>query len=112
MPAGHVTDRLKHISRQVAFSCEFLKLRKVLSKLMNLAAALRDQISQSPQNEITFGTEAFQLPFVRYSLIAQDLEDLSNFLKDLPGQTSALFALLKRFKESIEDFRVDRFSTD
>jgi hypothetical protein len=50
LPERHVMDRLKDISRQVAFACEFLKLLEVLSELMNLAS--RSKNSRFPLNSI------------------------------------------------------------
>ena len=78
-------DRLKDISRQIASSCHFLKLRKVLSELMNLTAALRNQINQSPAQEITLGPEPLHLAFVGYPLVTKNLENLPDLLKDLPS---------------------------
>jgi hypothetical protein len=69
LPSAHVLYRLKDISPQIAFACEFLKFLKVLSELMNLTATLRDQISQSPEEEITFGPEPLHLAFVASPLI-------------------------------------------
>ena len=66
--------RFEDISRQISFGGEFLKLRKVLPELMNLAAAFRDQIGQSLQQEIPFGSEPLHLPFTRYPLVAEDLK--------------------------------------
>ena len=76
-------SRLKNISRQVAFGDEFLKLFEVLSESMNLASTLRDQIGQRPNQEIPFGAKPLHLTFVRYPLIAQDLENLPDLLKHL-----------------------------
>jgi hypothetical protein len=92
-----VTYRLKQISRQLAFAREFLKLRKVLPELMNLAAALRDQISQSPEQEITLSTEALPLAFVGCPLVAKNPENLSDLLEYLAAEAPALLADLQTF---------------
>ena len=54
------------------FSWQFLKPVNFLSELINLAPALRNQVSQNPKQEIALGTKAL------YPLIAQDLKNLSN----------------------------------
>ena len=41
----------------------------------------------------TLGSEPLRLALVGYPLIAEDLEDLPNFLKELPSQAPALLAL-------------------
>ena len=79
----------KPIINAIAFVCELLKLLKVLPKIMDLAPALRDQISQSSEQEITFGTEALSLAFVGYPLITKDLEHLADLLKQLPSTCQA-----------------------
>ena len=52
---------------------------------MDLTATKCDQIGQSPDEKITFDSEPLQLPFVRYSLIAQDLQNQANLLKNVPS---------------------------
>jgi hypothetical protein len=79
-------NALKDISRPVPFACEFLKRLKVLSELMKLAATLWDQIGQSPDEKITFGTEALHLALAGYSLISQDFKNMPDLLEHLPSQ--------------------------
>jgi hypothetical protein len=49
-PSRHVMYRFEDISRQLPFGCEFLKLHKVLSELVNLASGSKN--SRFPLNSI------------------------------------------------------------
>jgi hypothetical protein len=42
---------------------------------------------------MAFCSQPVHLAFVGYPLIAEDLKNLPDLLKDLPGEASALFAL-------------------
>jgi len=88
---------LKNVSRQFVFGCTFLKFFKVLSEQMNLTATLRDQIGQSPNQEIPFGAKPLHLTLMGYPLVSQDLKNLADLLEHLPSQAPALFALPETF---------------
>jgi hypothetical protein len=64
---------------------ELLEFRHFVLQLMNPGSANRNQIGQSPKQEIALGAEPFELAFARDSLVAQDLQNVSDLLKYLPS---------------------------
>ena len=90
-------QRLKNLSRQLLFAGQFFKLGKLALQTADLESALGKHIDQSPHQKIPFRTEAFPLAFVGNPLVAKNLQDLADLLKNLPSQAPALFALPKTF---------------
>jgi hypothetical protein len=75
-----VAHCLKNISWQLMLAGQVLKFGKFIFQPADLRPALYDETHQSPNQKIAFRSKPFHLAFIGYSLIAEDLEDLPDFL--------------------------------
>ena len=69
LPAGQMTHRLKHLSRQITFAGQSFQIGKFTFKAAQVSATVRNQIDQGPNQEITLRPEPFPLTFVPDPLI-------------------------------------------
>jgi hypothetical protein len=92
LPADQVMHCLKDITRQLMFAGQFLEFGKFTLQAADLGPALHHQINQRTNQKITLGTEALPFALIGYPLITQDLQNVPDLLKNLPGQAPALLA--------------------
>ena len=88
---------LKNISRQFVFAGQFLELGKFAFQAADLGPTLHNEVHQRADHEITLSPKAFPFALVGYPLVAQDLEDLADLLKNLPSEAPALLAFPQAF---------------
>jgi hypothetical protein len=69
LPAGEMTHRLKHLSRQITFAGQSFKTGKFIFETAQVSATVRNQIDQGPNQEITLRSEPLPLTFVWDPLI-------------------------------------------